>query len=199
MLKNKTTNVAVDDVAEPRPLTLDLEYLKTLKPSSWQESGEEAGDGDSPDDASSSYSLEWTPNGPFPRDWRRTPGEIFTQKYLKKSEWISPFPKRNRQRRKKSTDGSRNCHIMRAQKHGIDDIGFIHSYIFQSVSGLRSSLLEIVPLLWPWPSSSGRTCPFFYSFSSTKPGLWKTDSLPDHRSSIACSITLPVTDLSRLG
>ena len=64
--------------------------------------------------------------------------EIFTQKYLQKSEWISPFPKRNRQRRQKSTDGSRKCHIMTAQKHGIDDIGFIHSYIFESVSSLRS-------------------------------------------------------------
>ncbi|GMY33675.1 hypothetical protein FCV25MIE_28921 [Fagus crenata] len=79
MLKNKTTNVVVDDVAEPRPLTPDLEYLKTLKPSSWQESGEEAGDVDSPDDASSSYSLEFTPNGPFPRDSRRTPGEILKE------------------------------------------------------------------------------------------------------------------------
>ena len=65
-------------------------------------------------------------------------GEIFTQKYLQKSEWRSPFPKRNRQRRQKSTDGSRKCHIMTAQKHGIDDIGFIHSYIFESVSSLRS-------------------------------------------------------------
>jgi|EndMetStandDraft_8_1072994.scaffolds.fasta_scaffold46452_1 hypothetical protein len=51
---------------------------------------------------------------------------------------ISPFPKRNRQIRQKSTDGSRNCHIMTAPKRGMDDIWFIQNYIFQSISSLRS-------------------------------------------------------------
>ena len=37
---------------------------------------------------------------------------------------------------------------------------------------LSVELNYIHPLVRPWPSSSGRACPWFYSFSSTKPGRW---------------------------